>query len=168
MVSGTVTLTSNCAVGGSIYAGGTVTLSSTPKVAGSIISVGNISTQSTAKIGHDVYTAGTFSSIDGQTTAQLQASGALGGSAYPGSTVPSVSVSLPAPTTLTDYRSGQALTWTQFMNQTARANNAPTWSQVSQQTRDARCPRWVQASMDHRSQSPGILRSMRQDPGALR
>ncbi len=129
VVTGKVTLTNNCAIGGSVYANGNVTLTSTPLVAGSIVAVGSVSTQSTAKIGHDVYTAGIFSSNDGKTVAQLNASGALGGDVFPGSRVETMAGGLPAQTTPADYQSSQTISWTQFMNQTARANNAPSWSQ---------------------------------------
>ena len=129
VVTGMVTLTNSCTIGGSIYAGGTVTLTSTPKIAGNIVAGGSIITQSTATIAHDAYSAGTFTSNDGQTVAQLKASGALGGDAYPSSKVPPLTGDLPAQTTPADYRSGQTLSWSQFMNQTAYANKAPTWSQ---------------------------------------
>lgn len=129
VVTGQVTLTNNCVVGGAVFAGGNVTLTSSPKVTGGITSGGNISTQSTAKIGGDAVAAGSFSSNDGTTAAQLKATGALGGDVYPGSAVPAVPGDLPAPTSPSDYSAGQGLTWTQFMNQTARANNALTWSQ---------------------------------------
>jgi hypothetical protein len=129
VVTGKVTLTDNCLIGGSVYAGGTITLSATPKVTGSVVAGGDISTQSTATIGKDAVAAGTFSSIDGKTVAQLNTAGALGGDAYPGSTVPAMTVDLPAQTTPADYTASQTLTWTQLMNQTARANNAPSWSQ---------------------------------------
>ena len=129
VVTGMVTLTNSCTIGGSIYAGGTVTLTSTPKIAGNIVAGGDIATQSTATIVHDAYSAGTFSSNDGQTVAQLKASGALDGDAYPSWKVPPLTGDLPAQTTPADYRSGQTLSWSQFMNQTAYANRAPTWSQ---------------------------------------
>ncbi|HEY8912613.1 hypothetical protein [Lacisediminihabitans sp.] len=114
---------------GSVYAGGNLTLNSAPKVTGSVIAGGDISMQSTATIGKDAVAGGTFSSNDGQTVAQLKTTGALGGDAYPGSTVPAVSGDLPPQTTPADYTTGQTLTWTQLMNQTAQANNAPSWSQ---------------------------------------
>lgn len=129
VVTGQVTLTNNCVIGGSVYAGGKVTLTSTPKVSGSVIAGGDISTQSTAKIGKDAITAGAFNSNDGKTVAQLKAAGALGGDAYPGSAVPAVAGDLPAQTTPGDYPTSQTLSWTQLMNQTAQANNAPSWSQ---------------------------------------
>lgn len=129
VVTGKVTLTNSCRIGGSVYAGGTVVLNSTPTVTGGVISGGDISTQSSAKIGKDAVAGGVFSSNDGRTVVQLKASGALGGDAYPGSTVPAMSGDLPVKTTPADYTSNHTLTWTQLMNQTARANNAPTWSQ---------------------------------------
>lgn len=128
VVSGQVALTNNCVIGGSVYAGGKVTLTSTPKVGGSVIAGGDISTQSTAKIGKDAIAAGVFSSNDGKTVAQLKVAGALGGDAYPGSTVPAATGDLPAQTGPADYAASQTLSWTQWMNQTARSNNAPSWS----------------------------------------
>ena len=126
--SGNVYLTNNCRIAGDVYAGGTLVMDSTPQVLGSVSAVGNVQFQSTARIGGSVSTSGTFTVIDGLSQQALATNGSIIGAISAGVTVPRPSVA-PYQVFTVGTLPASAITWTQWMNQTAAANGAPSWSQ---------------------------------------
>jgi len=130
-VAGDVYLTNTCSIGGDLIVGGNVRMNSHAAIAGSIHAAGNVTLQSSNRIGGDVQAAGTVTSIDGSTDDALYAAGAVGGAIARGAAViaPDVlAVTGPAPT---DPFAGDAnvISWKAWLNQTATANNAPSWAQ---------------------------------------
>ena len=126
--SGNVHLTNNCRISGDVYAGGTLTMDSTPQVLGSVSAVGNVRFQSSAKIGGSVSTSGTFTVIDGLSQQALATNDSITGTISAGVTVPQPSVA-PYQVFAVGTLPTSAITWKQWMNQTAAANAAPSWSQ---------------------------------------
>jgi hypothetical protein len=101
---------------------------STPQVLGSVEAVGDIRFQSTARIGGSVSTSGTFTVTDGLSHQALADKGSTTGTISEGVPVAKPSIAPYQPYTAGDLPEA-ALTWKQWMNQTALANGAPTWSQ---------------------------------------
>lgn len=127
-VAGNVHLTNNCRIEGDLFVGGTLTMDSTPQVLGSVEAVGDIRFQSTARIGGSVSTSGTFTVTDGLSHQALADKGSTTGTISEGVPVAKPSIASYQPYTAGDLPEA-ALTWKQWMNQTALANGAPTWSQ---------------------------------------
>lgn len=137
-VAGNAHLTNNCRIAGDLFVGGTLSMDATPQVLGSVSSVGDIRFQSTAKIGGSVSTGGTFTVIDGLSLQQLAAKGSVTGTISSGVPVPKPSIAPYLPYSASSFPGG-AITWTQWMNLTAQANGAPSWSQGLTSSRAARC-----------------------------
>jgi cytoskeletal protein CcmA (bactofilin family) len=129
VATGNISLTNSCAVDGNVIAGGNVTIDSTPRVGGSVTAVGSVAFQSTARVAGSITAGTTFTSTDGKTVAYLTSNGIVGGSITSG-------VAVPAPTLVAAFTAasfdgsapGQT-TWRAWMNATATANAAPSWSQ---------------------------------------
>lgn len=127
-VAGNVHLTNNCRIAGDLFVGGTLTMDSTPEVLGSVEAAGDIRFQSTARIGGSVATSGTFTVTDGLSHEALADKGSVGGTISEGVPMAKPSIAPYQPYTVGELPD-EAITWKQWMNQTAQANRAPSWSQ---------------------------------------
>jgi hypothetical protein len=131
LVYGTAHLTSSCHIDGNVSAGGTVTIDGSPTIDGSISTPGSLTIDSTAHIGGNVTTGGTVTSVNGLTTSQLNSQGIIAGTITTGAAVPAAPLP-PFPTLAAVNVSGwtgfTASSWVQWMNATATADSAPTWS----------------------------------------
>jgi hypothetical protein len=106
-------------------------MDSKPKVGGTIRATGSVRFQSSARVSGDINAGTTFTSTDGRTIAYLKSNGMVGGEITAGT-----GVAAPPATALPSlgYDAGAwpgftATTWRQWMNATATANKAPSWSQ---------------------------------------
>ncbi|WP_314853585.1 PKD domain-containing protein [uncultured Microbacterium sp.] len=129
-VTGSAYLTNSCHIAGSLRVAGTVQMYSSPAIDGSIIAGGDVRFQSTARVGGSVVTAGSFVSVDGTTSADLNSNGRIVGQIVEGATLPAV-VQPPVASTQADpalWPNSATRSWAQWMNDTARANAAPSWS----------------------------------------
>ncbi|GEL94435.1 choice-of-anchor L domain-containing protein [Cellulomonas composti] len=126
VASGSVTLTNRCTVLGDVVAGGAVELTAAARIGGDVTTPGTLRFQSSARI-RGTATVGAFVSIDARTVAALVASGALGGVTVAPGTAPVVQRPAAVPGDPAAW-TGQALTWREWLNRTAAANGAPSWS----------------------------------------
>lgn len=127
-VVGNAYLTNNCRIAGDLFVGGTLTMDSTPQVLGSVEAGGDIRFQSTARIGGSAATGGSFTVTDGLSRQALADKGSVGGTISEGVPVAKPSIAPYQPYTVGELPD-EAITWKQWMNQTAQANGAPSWSQ---------------------------------------
>lgn len=130
-VAGDAYLTNTCSIGGDLIVGGNLRMNSSAAVAGSIRAVGNVTLQSSNRIGGDVQAAGTVTSIDGSSDDALHAAGAVGGNIERGVAVTAPNVLAEVGPPATDPLAGDVnvISWKTWLNQTATANNAPSWAQ---------------------------------------
>lgn len=129
--TGNANLTNTCRITGDLLVGGNVKMNSSARVDGSVLAHGNVSIQSSNRIGGDVRAGGTFSTIDGKTNAYLLSHGVIGGVIETQAIVPDLPAS-PAPVfefAPEDWDGYTTVNWKSWMNATAIANNAPSWSQ---------------------------------------
>lgn len=127
VATGDVHLTNACHVDGDVHAGGSVVLDSTPSVGGSLDAVGDVRIQSTARIGGDLRAGGRVVATDGGALATLVERGVVGGTIEEGAAVPIPKAT--APVAPAEPAAATSLTWGAWMNATATANAAPSWSQ---------------------------------------
>lgn len=125
IATGNVHLTNQCHIGGDVHAGGTVVVDSTPTVTGSITAVGDVSIQSTAHVGGNLTTGGHLTYIDARATTATGAP-VIAGTITQGAQVSPPTVTAPAPPVTP---TGSTTTsWASWLNATASANSAPSWS----------------------------------------
>lgn len=129
VVVGNVHLTSTCKVDGNVTAGGNILMDATPHVGGELKATGTLTFQSTAQVDGNV-AAGSFASLDGKTTDQLVESGAIKGAVQIGGAIapPVVHPTTAFVYNTSDWSASSQLTWRQWVNAAATANNAPSWS----------------------------------------
>jgi len=129
VVSGDVSLTNSCRIEGSVYAGGKLSMDSTPVITGDVLTTGDARFQSTARIGGILRLGGAFTSIDAKSIDYLTSNGIVG-DVFENYRLPKEDLrAVPAALASgSDYPDFQAETWNQWMNQTAKANAAPSWS----------------------------------------
>ncbi len=130
VVTGNAHLTNTCRIDGSVWVGGSATLDSAPKVVGNFTANGSVRFQSTATIGGSIATGGSFVVTDGKSLASLTANHIVGGTITTNASLPVIAASPAVTTTFEAAATGSTpITWTKWMNQTATANAAPSWSQ---------------------------------------
>jgi cytoskeletal protein CcmA (bactofilin family) len=131
VAAGDVSMTNECRIDGDVRAGGSVSLNSTAKIGGDVTAVGDVSVQESVTVGGSILAGGTVTSIDARAVTILQDQGAIGGTVTAGAPVDAPT--LPAHLTAEDLGSPWSdfteVTWQQWLNQTAAANDAPSWSQ---------------------------------------
>lgn len=131
VAAGDVSMTNECRIDGDVRAGGTVSLNSSAKVGGDVTAVGDVSVQESVTVGGSILAGGSVASIDARAIAILQDQGAIGGTVT--EEAPVDAPNLPARMTAEDLGSPwndfADVTWQQWLNQTAAANSAPSWSQ---------------------------------------
>lgn len=133
-VTGTVTvfgnahLTNLCHIAGDLIVAGDVTLDSMPTIDGSVRATGQVKLQSTVHVGNDVNGSAVIS-IDGKDDAYLTSHGVVGGA------ITRVAATAPVATPYSAFTYNPAewngsivKTWTDWMNEVAAANAAPSWS----------------------------------------
>jgi cytoskeletal protein CcmA (bactofilin family) len=130
VATGDAYLTNGCTIGGDLRVGGDVVMDSTPSVGGDVIAVGQVRFQSTAHIGGDVHAGGAFTVTDGVSVDKLRATGRIGGQVLTGQTVdaPAVDAWTGAAYDPAVLPGTTPITWRAWMNATATANAAPSWS----------------------------------------
>ena len=126
IVSGNIYMTNTCGVTGNVYSGGNIVMDAQPTVGGNVFARGNATFQSTAKIGGTLYSGGTFTSPEGKPIDYFTANGSVGGEILPAFDIPEMNVGAfgPAVAQTADYPASTQKTWTQWMNETAKSNNA--------------------------------------------
>ncbi|MDJ0325353.1 PKD domain-containing protein [Cryobacterium sp. PH31-AA6] len=155
--TGKVYLTNNCTIDGKVIAGGTVSMDSLAKVGGAVIAGGDVKMQSTARVAGDITATGAFISIDGKTASYLKSAGIVGGLIAENATAAAVSIPSREVATYdaSEWPGFAPTTWANWMNSTARANSAPSWSPALTSTPGCTMASWNSSVNGIRTTVPG-------------
>jgi hypothetical protein len=128
--TGNAYLTNSCTIDEDLWAGGNIVLDSNARATGSASATGSVRFVNTARVAGDVHAGTTVTSAEGRTIAALQAAGIIGGQVVTGTPVtPPVVHTAQFAYDPADWAGSTVTTWPAWMNATATANAAPSWSQ---------------------------------------